>query len=109
MVCREEDEQVRSPVATVFAVVALDLSGAGARLFALRALEIALHESSLGPVHRRPAHPDGGGDLVVVTPASAASRICARLSFRAACLPPLRSAPTFGALILGQLDMVACI
>jgi hypothetical protein len=55
-----------------------------ARLFAQRPLQVALHEPPLGSVDRRTAHADAGGDLFVADAASAASRICARLSLRAA-------------------------
>src|SRR6202047_803710 len=44
-----------------------------------------------------------------LTPASAASRICARLSFRAGCLPPLGSAPSSLRSYWGQRDTIAYI
>ena len=43
------------------------------------------------------------------TPASAASRICARLTFRDVRLPPLRRAPSSIALVLGQGHAIAYI
>ena len=39
--------------------------GAGARLLAQRPLQIAFDEAPLGPVHRRAADPDTGGDILV--------------------------------------------
>jgi hypothetical protein len=67
-----------------------EIAGSGARFLAQRPLQVAFDEPPLGPVHRRAADPDAAGDLLVADPASAASRICARLSFRAACSPPGR-------------------
>ena len=59
---------------------------AGPRLFAQRRLQIAEYEAALGPIDGRSTHSDA------LASASAASKICARLSLRAACLPPFRSA-----------------
>jgi hypothetical protein len=42
--------------------------GTGARLFAQRPLQVAFHEPPLGPVHRRAADADAGGDLLVGHP-----------------------------------------
>src|SRR5262249_8042916 len=64
----------------------------GTRLFARRPLQITSHEASLGPIHGGAAYANAHGDLLVAGPASAASKICARLSLRDACLPPLSSA-----------------
>jgi hypothetical protein len=44
-----------------------------------------------------------------LAPASAASRICARLSLRASCLPPAQKRPEFGALGMAELHSVAYI
>jgi hypothetical protein len=42
-------------------------------------------------------------------PAPAASRICARLSFRAACLPPFSSPVSFRTLVLAQFHSITYI
>src|SRR6202163_595947 len=63
----------------------------GTRLFAQRPLQIAFHAASLGPVHG-PAPTLLLAISSSLAPASAASKICARLSLRDACLPPLSSA-----------------
>ncbi len=62
----------------------------GPRLLAQRSLQIASDEAPLGPVNRRAARTRRWWrSLRQLAPASAARRICARLSLRAACLPPL--------------------
>jgi hypothetical protein len=38
---------------------------AAPRLFAQRGFQIAFHKAALGPVHRRPADRDAGGDIVI--------------------------------------------
>lgn len=62
----------------------------GTRLFAQRPLQIAFHEASLDTVE--PLTPTLLATSSSLVPASAASKICARLSLRDACLPPLSSA-----------------
>ena len=68
---------------------------AGARLLAERRLQVAFDDAAFGPVRREPPTPTLRAMSSSPTPASAASRICARFSLRAACLPPLstRSVP----------------
>jgi hypothetical protein len=67
-------------------------AGAGARLFAECCFQIAEYKAPLGPIDRGFTTPTLAAITSSLAPASAASKICARLSLRAACLPPLRSA-----------------
>jgi hypothetical protein len=64
----------------------------GTWLFAERCLQVAKHKAPLGPVHDRAAHPTPFAISSSLALASAASKICARLSLRTAYLPPLKSA-----------------
>jgi hypothetical protein len=65
-------------------LLARELSArARAWLFAQRRFQVAEHEAPLGPVHGRATHADAARDLRVAA-ASAASKICARLSLRTA-------------------------
>ena len=59
-------------------------------LFAQRPFQIAFHEAPFGPETVVRPTPTLVAISSSLTPASAASKICARLSLRAACLPPLR-------------------
>ncbi|SJZ31441.1 hypothetical protein SAMN02745126_00190 [Enhydrobacter aerosaccus] len=59
------------------------------RLFAQRRHSVGRHEAPHGPVHYGAAHPIARAMSSSPARASAASRICARFSSRAACLPPL--------------------
>ncbi len=61
-------------------------------LLAERQLQVALHEAPFGSVDRDPLTERLLAIISSMTPASAASRICARLILRAACLPPLSNA-----------------
>ena len=65
---------------------------AAARLFAERGLQIAFDEAPLGPYTVDPPTATPIAISSSLAPTSAASSICARLSLRAACLPPLSKA-----------------
>jgi len=67
-------------------------SRSGARLFGQRRLQVAFNKAARGPYTVEPPTPTLVAMISSLAPASAASKICARLSLRAACLPPLRSA-----------------
>ena len=59
------------------------------RILAQCPFQIAFHEAALGPVHGGTAHRHRTRNLFMLWPASAASKIWARLSLRAARLPLL--------------------
>src|SRR5215211_47504 len=61
-------------------------------LFGERPFEIALHEAPLGAIDGRASHPTVRAICSSLLPTSAANRIWARLSLRAACLPALNIA-----------------
>jgi hypothetical protein len=70
-----------------------------------RRLQVADDKAALGPVYGGPAHANADRDrLVAVAPASAASKICTRLSLRAECLPPLKSAAPLGGLAVRPFE-----
>ena len=64
---------------------------ARARLLAQRQFQVAEHKAALGSVDGRAAHPNNGAISSSLAPVSAASKICARLTLRTACLPPFKS------------------
>ena len=76
--------------------------GPGARLLAQRPLQIAFHEPPLGPVHRRAADPDTGGDLLVADARVRRQQDLRPLELARRLLAAAQKRPEFIALVLGQ-------
>ena len=81
--------------------------GAGARLLAQRPLQIALNEPPFGPVDRRAAHTDSGGDLLVRHPCVGRQQDLCPLELPRRLLAAGQKRSKFIALVLGQLDTIA--
>jgi hypothetical protein len=64
--------------------------GSRTRFFAERRLQVADHQAALGPRDGRAAYPDAPRDLLVTGAGIRSQQICARLSLRVACRPPLK-------------------
>ncbi len=83
--------------------------GAGARLFAEGRFQIAFDEAPLGPVHRRAADPEAGGDGLVADPGMGGQQDLRPLELARRMLAAAQHRRQRVVLGLAQLHPISCI
>src|SRR5262249_27320540 len=81
----------------------------GARLFAQRSLQVAFDEAPLGPVDRRPAHPDAQGDILIADASVRSQQDLSPLELARRLLAAAQKRSKLVALVLGQPDAITYI